>query len=139
MQKYQYRAIHTAIVAAWGRPKTCRLCGGKHNSKRYEWSNKNHKYTLLKRDWWELCSVCHRQYDRKKFGWTTWNKGLSGRQKNHNTLGLLGGGWNRGKKETRPEVLEKMKKSHLGKIPWNKGKTYKQKKNLLENNLISKK
>lgn len=30
--------------------------------------------------------------------------------------------WNKGKKETRPEVLEKLRKSHLGQIAWNKNK-----------------
>jgi len=29
--------------------------------------------------------------------------------------------WNKGKKETRIEVIEKLRKAHLGKVAWNKG------------------
>lgn len=29
--------------------------------------------------------------------------------------------WNKNKKEIRPEVIEKLRKSHLGQKPWNKG------------------
>ena len=47
-----------------------------------------------------------------------------GRQKWHNNTGLLKDPWNKGEKETRPEVIDKLKKAHIGKIPWNKGITY---------------
>lgn len=30
--------------------------------------------------------------------------------------------WNKGRKETRPEVLEKFRQSHIGQCAWNKGK-----------------
>jgi len=30
--------------------------------------------------------------------------------------------WNKGKRETRPEVIDKLRKSHLGQPSWNKGK-----------------
>ncbi len=130
MEKYQYRAIHVAVAVVWGKPSKCELCNGKNESKRYEWSNKNHKYSLLKKDWWQLCAKCHRRWDSKKFGKIAWNKGKKGLQKWHNISGI---GkkipWNKDKKENRPEVIEKLKKSHIGKIPWNKGLRYKQNKN----------
>jgi len=121
MKKYQYRAIHTAITAVWGKANKCELCNGEKKSKRYEWSSKTHKYTLNKKEWWQLCAKCHRQYDRKKFGYVgSWNKGKKGKQPGHNTKGLLTDAWNKGK-TTPKEVREKQSKSHIGKLPWNKG------------------
>jgi len=75
MKHYKYRAIHTAIAAVYGKPNACEICKGENKSKRFEWSNKDHKYTLLRKDWQMLCATCHRQWDRKKFGWVAWNKG----------------------------------------------------------------
>ncbi len=116
MKQHQYRAIHTAIVAVYGKPKKCELCKGKNKSKRLEWSNKNHKYGLARKDWWQLCAVCHRQWDRKKFGWVVWNKGRKGKQRNHNISGLLTVPWNKGKKTgVVPRSAFK-----AGNIPWNK-------------------
>lgn len=140
MKKYQYRAIHIAINAVWGKPIKCELCNGKKKSKRFEWSNKNHNYTFNKKEWRQLCAKCHRAYDRKKFGYNVWNKGLEGKQPWHNISGLNKIPWNKGKKEKRKEVIEKLRKSHIGKIPWNKNRTYKHKRNsyryLKENNLL---
>lgn len=130
MKKYQYRAIHTAIAAVYGKPTRCELCHGKNKSKRFEWSNNNHKYGLRRSEWRMLCATCHRRYDREMFGWTTWNKGRKGLQLNHNISGLIGGGWNKGKK-TPKEVRVKLSVSHLGQRPWNKGVKYKHKKNRL--------
>ena len=96
MKKWQYRAIHTAISAVYGKPTRCELCDGQKESKRIEWSNKDHKYTLERQDWWQLCSTCHRNHDRNKFGHKTWNKGRKGLQRNHNFEGLVAGGWNKG-------------------------------------------
>ena len=130
MKKYQYRAIHIAINTIWGKPKKCELCKRKSKSKRYEWSSKNHKYTFNKKDWWQLCIKCHRRYDRDKFGYSAWNKGLKGLQKWHNIEGLSKDKpWNKGRKENRLEVIKKLRKSHLNKKPWNKGKTYRHKRN----------
>ena len=76
-KQHEYRAIHTAIVAVWGKPKKCEMCNNKRGSKRMEWSNKDHKYTLLREDWWQLCAKCHREYDGKIFHRKPpWNKGL---------------------------------------------------------------
>ncbi len=115
MKKFQYRAIHTAVVAVWGKPNKCESCEGKNKSRRFEWSNKDHKYSLLRRMWWILCSTCHRRYDRRKFGHKTWNKGRKGLQKNHNMSGLLKTPWNKGKK-TGLVPKSAFKK---GNKPWN--------------------
>ena len=137
MKLYQYRAIHIAIVTVWGKACKCELCNGEKKSKRFEWSSKNHKYTFNKRDWWQLCAKCHRQYDAKKFGKVAWNKGRKGKHKNHNTSGLnTGVPWNKGKKEDRPEIIAKLSNSKIGKIPWNKGIKYKQKEHLKKENLL---
>ncbi len=116
MKKSDYRAIHTAIKAVYGSPRKCELCKGANKSKRFEWSNKNHRYGLKKSDWWELCATCHRQWDRKKFGHKTWNKGIKGRQNWHNTSGFKGIPWNKGKK-TGLVPKSAFKK---GNKPWNK-------------------
>ncbi len=127
MKKYQYRAIHVAVATVWGKPTKCELCDTKE-AKRYEWSNKNHKYNLIKKEWQQLCSKCHGGWDAKRFGKRAWNKGIKGLKRWHDISGLKGG-WNKGKKETRPKVIEKLSKAHLGKRPWNKDIKYKQKKN----------
>lgn len=76
MNTWQYRAIHTAVAAVWGKPSICELRECK-DAKRYEWSNKDHKYSLERKEWWQLCSKCHSEYDGKTFGAPIpWNKGL---------------------------------------------------------------
>jgi len=131
MKQYQYRAIHTAIVAVYGKPDKCELCNNTRGSKRFEWSNKDHKYSLLIKDWWSLCAKCHREWDAKKFGKVAWNKGQKGIKEWHNVSGLNNGTpWNKDKK-TGLVPKSAFKK---GVTPWNKG--IKQKDYLKENNLI---
>ena len=118
MKQYQYRAIHTAIMAVYGKANKCenKKCNYR-NPKRYEWSNKNHTYKLGRKGWRMLCVSCHRRYDIKKFGKKIWNKGLKGLQKWHNTSGLnTGTPWNKGKK-TGIVPKSAFKK---GCKPWNK-------------------
>lgn len=76
MTKWQRRAVHTAVAAVWGKASKCEICNGTNKSKRFEWSNTPHTYTLERKDWRELCATCHRRYDRATFGVRTWNKGL---------------------------------------------------------------
>ena len=121
--KWRYRAIHTAVATVWGKASRCELKGCK-DAKRYEWSNKDHKYSLERQDWWQLCSKCHWAYDRENFGKIVWNRGRIGKQKNHNTSGLLREPWNKGKK-TGIVPRSAFKK---GNVPHNKP--------LIENNLI---
>lgn len=75
MKPSDYRAIHTAIVAVYGKPTMCELCKGEKFAKRLEWSNKDHKYSLERKKWWMLCSKCHREWDARTFGKIAWNKG----------------------------------------------------------------
>lgn len=76
MTRWQYRAVHTAVAAVWGKSTNCELKGCT-NAKRYEWSNKSHTYSLDRSDWWQLCSKCHSEFDGKTFGAPIpWNKGL---------------------------------------------------------------
>lgn len=129
MKEYQYRAIHIAVATVWGKPISCEICKGKNDSKRYEWSNKEHTYQLNRDDWQMLCATCHRRYDRNKFGHKTWNKGLIGRQSWHNTEGL-GQAWNKGRTMTKVERSVFRKKYRItraitGKHPY-----------LLENGLM---
>ena len=92
----KYQSIHQKVRQMWGRASQCELCLGKKDSKRFEWSNKDHKYSLNKKDWWELCAKCHRQYDRKKFGWKHWRTGVKGMVEGQNISGLMGEPWNKG-------------------------------------------
>jgi hypothetical protein len=118
VKKYQYRAIHTAITAVYGKPNKCenKKCNYK-NPKRFEWSNKNHKYNLIRKEWWMLCVSCHRRFDFIKFGRKVWNRGVRGLQKWHNISGLNNGTpWNKGKKTG----LVPRSAFKNGNKPWNK-------------------
>lgn len=71
----RYNSLHTKIRKEWGKASKCELCNEKKGS-RFEWSNKDHKYSENREDWWMLCSKCHREWDAKTFGKKeAWNKG----------------------------------------------------------------
>lgn len=60
-------AVGSPGVHAWiryhrGTPKECEICHTT-DSKRFEWSNKDHKYRRVEEDWQRLCARCHRNYD----------------------------------------------------------------------------
>ena len=57
-----YQSKHNRIRLKYGEPNYCEICG-KTDKKKYEWSNKDHKYSLKKEDWQRLCSSCHKKYD----------------------------------------------------------------------------
>lgn len=57
-------SIHRRIIAMFGQPKYCEHCK-RSDRKTYEWSNKNHKYSLNPKDWQRLCRSCHRKFDYK--------------------------------------------------------------------------
>ncbi len=54
--------IHRRIEKLLGRPSYCEICK-KTDKKKYEWSNKDHKYSLRKEDWQRLCTSCHTKFD----------------------------------------------------------------------------
>lgn len=62
--KYQK---HERIEKQLGVPKYCEICK-RSDKKKYEWSNKDHKYSLNLKDWQRLCTSCHRKYDMKYNG-----------------------------------------------------------------------
>ena len=59
--------IHRRITKKLGTPKLCDICKTDKASK-YEWSNKDHKYSENTGDWKRLCTSCHKNYDRRYNG-----------------------------------------------------------------------
>lgn len=55
-------AIHRRIEVRYGKQNYCEICK-RTDKKKYEWSNKDHKYSLKKEDWQRVCVSCHRKYD----------------------------------------------------------------------------
>jgi hypothetical protein len=61
-----YRILHYRIKDLYGKANHCEFkdCTGK--SKRFQWSNKNHKYDSMKReDWQQACVSCHKKHDKQ--------------------------------------------------------------------------
>lgn len=64
-------------------------------------------------------------HQSKKEGYVNSRKGDKGLKAWHNISGLTSTGdtpWNKGRKETRPEVLKRISKGNMGKPSWTKGK-----------------
>lgn len=59
-----YKQKHQRIRKKYGDPRYCENCK-RTDKKRYEWSNKDHKYSDDIKDWKRLCVSCHREYDKK--------------------------------------------------------------------------
>ncbi len=92
----RYNNLHTKVRKDWGKANKCEICKGKYG-KRFEWSNRNHKYLFIRKDWWMLCSSCHRGWDAKIFGRTAWNKGKPIKTNNALEKFLRShGAWNKG-------------------------------------------
>lgn len=62
-EEVKYRAIHCRIEKLLGKPRYCEICK-RTDRKVYDWSNKDHKYSLKKEDWQRLCRSCHIKYDK---------------------------------------------------------------------------
>lgn len=67
-QKVKYGSLHSWIKRNWGKAKICEFCNTK-TAKVYDWSNKEHKISRLKKDWQQLCRSCHLKYDYQ-FNWS---------------------------------------------------------------------
>ena len=93
--KSDYIRVHRWVKKQLGRASKCEKCGTP-TAARYDWSNRSGEYKYDLSDWWQLCASCHSQYDG------VWNKGRKGKQPNHNTSGLLPGGWNKGLSHKKP-------------------------------------
>lgn len=60
-----YKCIHKRINKMYGKLNFCENCKCRETNKKYEWSNKDHKYDSLDRSKWQfLCQLCHLKYDR---------------------------------------------------------------------------
>lgn len=61
-----YVAIHAWIRRHFGTPKICEHCGKSDiDGQKIHWSNKDHKYKRVRKDWQRLCASCHKIYDLK--------------------------------------------------------------------------
>jgi hypothetical protein len=59
-----YSSIHSWVNRNWGKATTCEKCGKTNLSGRsVHWSNRNHKYALVREDWMTLCRPCHAKHD----------------------------------------------------------------------------
>lgn len=55
---------HKIIEIKYGKPNYCEICKST-KKKKYEWSNKYHKYNMKKEYWQRLCNGCHQRFDFK--------------------------------------------------------------------------
>ena len=60
-------SIHDWVTSRKGQPKFCEVCGDT-SPRRYDWSNKDHKYRRVLSDYVRMCRSCHRLYDIKNNG-----------------------------------------------------------------------
>ena len=58
-----YTGIHTWLKTNYGKAIKCEHCKNP-NLKRYEWANVSKKYKKDISDWIQLCTSCHRKYDK---------------------------------------------------------------------------
>ena len=83
-----YGALHDWIKKENGVASMCEKCGinkiPEGKKRWFEWSSKKKKPSRDKKNWWQLCVKCHREYD----GWhlmhignTNWKKAKIGRCK----------------------------------------------------------
>lgn len=64
IEKRKYLENHKWIINKLGNENNCEHCK-RTDRKRYDWSNKDHKYKRLLKDWQRLCRSCHLKYDFK--------------------------------------------------------------------------
>ncbi len=58
----QYKNLHRKINRIYGSPKRCDNCGIEDYPK-FEWSNIDNNYQIIREAWQRLCVPCHRKYD----------------------------------------------------------------------------
>lgn len=62
-----YSAIHQANREAFGKPDSCENVACAKRAKRFEWAKRHGaKYTRDRKDYYQLCAMCHRLYDRRQ-------------------------------------------------------------------------
>lgn len=57
-----YSTIHLKVNRLFTKGTSCESCG---KTGLLHWSNKDHRYSIKKRDWQTLCPKCHGAYDAK--------------------------------------------------------------------------
>jgi len=67
-EKVSKRNFHKWVENHKGKPMQCEVCGT-ITASRYDWSNKDHKYTRNLEDYIRMCRKCHFAYDKQKFGY----------------------------------------------------------------------
>lgn len=63
-EKASLKAIHQWVYLWKGKPKKCEVCLTT-KAKKFEWTNKDHKYKRILNDYVRMCTSCHRIYDIK--------------------------------------------------------------------------
>lgn len=62
--KVGYGALHTWVRRKLGKAKKCSICGKEGKGKEMNWANIDHKYRRNVKDFMEICSTCHGEYDK---------------------------------------------------------------------------
>ena len=57
-----YQSMHHWVVKYKGKANHCMECGS-ISAKKYEWSNIDHEYRRVLKDYVSRCTSCHRNYD----------------------------------------------------------------------------
>lgn len=64
------KSVHSWINDNFGKEESCEMCGLEYSgeeTRKFDWSNKEHNYESRKReDWQFLCRSCHMKYDYDK-------------------------------------------------------------------------
>lgn len=63
----EYNRVHRWVGRHWEKKGKCEHCSLETKT---HWSNKNQKYTQIRKEWQELCPSCHTRYDKEHFGHT---------------------------------------------------------------------
>jgi hypothetical protein len=57
-------SLHSWINDNFERPSSCEICKIQVEvGKKFDWSNKDHKYSRLRADWQYVCRKCHIRFD----------------------------------------------------------------------------
>lgn len=66
-EKRRLILIHNKVRSMWGRACRCDMCHDETKTL-FQWSNKDHKYSMEREDWQMLCPSCHSIYDMNHNG-----------------------------------------------------------------------